>query len=258
MTYGLSNLFDEAEGENDGFSGWGYELTWRVRDPGAAAEAPGWPFTVLQRLAKWASDGGVLLAEGSRLTIGSPVTGYPHTDGPDTPLTGVLLATDPELGEIDSANGRVRFLQFVAVDADTLALAQEEGSAPVLERLRLKDPLMVTELERNRDSASSPGAHGNAWQRSAIRVGTFAGGSASDGRLGRRADLLSDISACHRVTWRPGSNSWRGCRQCCPASRAASRCLCGCERDDAPRDGRGRLPGWASEHPPQHGLRILV
>ena len=144
VTYGLSNLFDDDEGENDGFSGWGYELAWRVRDPGAEAQAPGWPFTVLQRLAKWASDGGVLLAEGSRLTIGTPVTGYPHTDGPDTPLTGVLVATDPELGEIDTANGRVRFLQFVAVDAETLAVAQEAGSTAVIERLRQADPLMVT------------------------------------------------------------------------------------------------------------------
>lgn len=143
VTYGLSNLFDDDERENDGLSGWGYELTWRVRDPGAEAEAPEWPFTILQRLAKWASDGGVLLAEGSRLTIG-PVTGYPHTDGPRTPLTVVLLATDPQLGEIDTANGRVRFLQLVAVDPDTLALAQEEGSAAVLDRLRREDPLMVT------------------------------------------------------------------------------------------------------------------
>jgi len=144
VTYGLSNLFDDDEGENDGFSGWGYELAWRVRDPGAEAQAPGWPFTVLQRLAKWASDGGVLLAEGSRLTIGTPVTGYPHTGGPDTPLTGVLVATDPELGEIDTANGRVRFLQFVAVDAETLAVAQEAGSTAVIDRLRQADPLMVT------------------------------------------------------------------------------------------------------------------
>lgn len=144
VTYGLSNLFDDDERENDGFSGWGYELTWRVGDPRAEADAPGWPFTVLQWLAKWASDGGVLLAEGRRLTIGGPVTGYPHTDGPDSPLTSILLATDPELGEIDTPNGRVRFLQFVAVDARALAGAQEEGSAAVIDRLRQEDPLMVT------------------------------------------------------------------------------------------------------------------
>lgn len=144
VTYGLSNLFDQDEGEKDGYSGWGYELTWRVRDSGAEGAAPTWPFRVLQRLAKSASDAGLLLAEGNRLTIGGPVTGYPHTDGPDTSLTAVLLATDPELGEIDTPNGRVRFLQLVAVDAEALAVAQEEGSAAVIERLRDVDLLMVT------------------------------------------------------------------------------------------------------------------
>ncbi|NCT90489.1 suppressor of fused domain protein [Cellulomonas sp. APG4] len=144
VTYGLSNLFDDDEGDNDGCSGWGYELTWRVRADGTEEQAPGWPFTVLQRLAKWSSDSRFLLEEGSQVTIGHPITGYPDTDGPDTPLTGVLLATDPQLGEIDTANGRVRFLQVVAVDADTLALAQGGGSQAVINRLLEQDPLLVT------------------------------------------------------------------------------------------------------------------
>jgi len=76
VTYGLSNLFDEDEGDNDGLSGWGYELTWRVRDQTSDQEAPGWPFTILQRLAKWAAEAPVLLEENTRLVINAPVTGY--------------------------------------------------------------------------------------------------------------------------------------------------------------------------------------
>jgi len=144
VTYGLSNLFDEDEGDNDGLSGWGYELTWRVRDQTSDQEAPGWPFTILQRLAKWAAEAPVLLEENTRLVINAPVTGYPHSGGPDTDLTGVLLATDPQLGQITTGNGRVRFLQFVAVNPSDLALAQEQGSAVVLDRLRQADPLLVS------------------------------------------------------------------------------------------------------------------
>ncbi|MCR6688094.1 suppressor of fused domain protein [Cellulomonas sp.] len=144
VTYGLSNLFDDDEGANDGFSGWGYELTWRVRESRADAEPPSWPFAVIQQVAKAASDGGILLAEGSRLAVGGPVTGHPHTGGPDTPLTGLLLTTDPELGEIDTVNGRVRFLQLVPVDAATMALAQETSPAAVIERMRQEDALTVT------------------------------------------------------------------------------------------------------------------
>ncbi|WP_028046068.1 suppressor of fused domain protein [Cellulomonas sp. URHE0023] len=105
VTYGLSNIFDDDEGENDGFSGWGYELTWRVRDLAGGEQPPGWPFTILQRLAKWAAEAPVLLEEGTRLRIGGPVTGFPHTDGPDTDLTGILLAADPQLGQISTVNG---------------------------------------------------------------------------------------------------------------------------------------------------------
>ena len=148
VTYGLSNIFDEDEGENDGFSGWGYELTWRVRDLTSDEQPPGWPFTILQRLAKWAAEAPLLLEEGTRLHIGGPVSGFPHPDGPDTGLTGVLLGIDPQLVEISTVNGRVTFLQFVAVDTADLALAKEEGSAAVLERLVRGDPLLVTVVGR--------------------------------------------------------------------------------------------------------------
>lgn len=144
VTYGLSNIFDEDEGDNDGFSGWGYELTWRVRDVTGGPEAPSWPFSILQRLAKWAEEAPLLLEEGTRLHIGGPVTGFPHTGGPDTDLTGILLATDPQLGRISTVNGAVAFLQLVGVDAADLTLAEEQGPAIVLERRRAADPLLVS------------------------------------------------------------------------------------------------------------------
>lgn len=144
VTYGLSNIFDEDDGDDDGFSGWGYELTWRVRDLAGGEQPPSWPFAILQRLAKWAAEAPFLLEEGTRLHVAGPVTCFPHTDGPDTNLTGVLLATDPQLGQISTVNGRVAFLQLVAVDAGDMALAQEHGSAAVLERLVRDDRLLVT------------------------------------------------------------------------------------------------------------------
>lgn len=143
VTYGLSNLFDDDEGDNDGFSGWGYELTWRVRDTSAGAEAPGWPYTVLQRVAKWASDAGVLLAEGSFFTIGSSITGHPHSGGPETPLTGVLLVSDPGLGEIDTPNGRVQFLQLVGIGPEALARLETDAAA-VIDQMRQEDTLLIT------------------------------------------------------------------------------------------------------------------
>ena len=108
VTYGLSNIFDEDEGDERRLQRLGLRADvararpgWRraaarlaVRHPPAARE-------VGSRRAP------LLLEEGTRLHIGGPVTGFPHTDGPDTNLTGILVATDPPLGQISTVNGRV-------------------------------------------------------------------------------------------------------------------------------------------------------
>lgn len=86
VTYGLSNIFDVEQGLNDGVSGWGYELTWRVHDQTSSDGPPRWPFLVPQRTAKWAADKGVLLDEHVRLALGAAVTGFPHSGGPSTPM----------------------------------------------------------------------------------------------------------------------------------------------------------------------------
>jgi hypothetical protein len=144
VTYGLSNIFDDDEGENNGLSGRGYELTWRVRDLSSGEEAPDWPFTILQRIAKWADGAPVLLEEASRLVLNAPVTGFPQTGGPDTALRGVLLAEDPQLRAIATTNGSVRFLQFVAVTDEDLEVAREGGAPATVDRLRRDDPMLVT------------------------------------------------------------------------------------------------------------------
>ncbi len=148
VTYGLSNVFDEGDGDNEGYSGWGCELTWRIRAEDGASEAPDWPFTVLQRIARWAQGESFVLMEGRRIAMGRPVTGYPDTGGPDTAQTSVLLVTDPELGEIDTPNGRVCFVQLVAVDDGAVADITAVGIDAVVDRLRAQDPLMVSVIGR--------------------------------------------------------------------------------------------------------------
>jgi hypothetical protein len=147
ITYGLSNLFDEDEGDNEGFSGWGYELTWRVRDASVDTDgAPEWPFTILQRVAKWASEKPLLLDPHVRMPLGQPVTGYPHTGGPDTPLTVIAIVEDPTLGVIQTPNGSVRFAQFVAVTQDDWTAMKDADTARVLGSLREANPMLITSV----------------------------------------------------------------------------------------------------------------
>ncbi|GAA4347215.1 suppressor of fused domain protein [Angustibacter luteus] len=147
VTYGLSNIFDDDEGDNEGLSGWGYELTWRVRDDSAEpGAAPAWPFTILQRIAQWASEKPLLLDPHVRLPLGGPVTGHPDTGGPDTPLTVIALVEDPTLRRISTPNGLVQFLQFVAVTEHDWKVMQDTDTQQVLDGMRAVDGLLITNV----------------------------------------------------------------------------------------------------------------
>ncbi len=70
---------------------------------------------MLNELANYVNTKGVLLEPGHRIDLGAPVTGHPHTpDGPPTGLTVFAFAVDPQLGSIETPNGRVTFLQVIA------------------------------------------------------------------------------------------------------------------------------------------------
>ena len=149
VTYGLSELYLPGPEDDPQFSGWGFELTLRVRRD-AEPEPPGWPFTMLDQLAKHVNTHGVLLEPGHRIDLAAPVTGHPHTpDGPPTDLTVFALALDPQLGSIDTPNGRVAFLQVVGVTADEKQQMLSTSTARVLDRLAATDPLLVTDPARS-------------------------------------------------------------------------------------------------------------
>ncbi|GGN88326.1 hypothetical protein GCM10010112_71720 [Actinoplanes lobatus] len=109
---------------------WGFELTLRVAR-GVEEQPPQWPFVLLDQVAAYVASLDGPVEDGQWINWGAPVTGFPHTDGPDTGLTVLILTEDPQLG-----GGR--FLQLVGVTA-----AEADGRVEVPE-----DPLMVTDPAR--------------------------------------------------------------------------------------------------------------
>jgi suppressor of fused protein SUFU len=91
VTYGLSERYEPDADADSEWSGRGFELTLRVLGD-VHAEPPAWPFTVLNKLANHINAAEAPVAPGHRLDLGQPITGYPHTDGPETGLT-VFAAT---------------------------------------------------------------------------------------------------------------------------------------------------------------------
>ena len=145
VTYGLSELFEPIPGADPEVSGWGFELTMRV--PRVDEEPPRWPFRMLDEIAQYVNDSRSLLAPGHRLDFRQPVTGHPGIeDAPATGLTVFAFAVDPELGEIDTPNGRVVFLQAVGVTAEEKGWMLASSTAGVL--ADRGDPLLLTDPSR--------------------------------------------------------------------------------------------------------------
>ncbi|MGC3862300.1 suppressor of fused domain protein [Micromonospora chersina] len=147
VTYGLSELYSPGAEDDPEWSGWGFELTLRVVR-GSEAQAPGWPFTVLNQLANFINTQGVLVEDGHRMDLRQPVTGHPHTDGPDTLLTVFAFTVDPELGTIDTPNGKVVFYQAVGVTAEEKSRMQQTSTREVLDQMAGSSPLLITDPAR--------------------------------------------------------------------------------------------------------------
>jgi hypothetical protein len=149
VTYGLSELYVARPEADLATSGWGFELTFRLVR-GDETSPPGWPFTMLNRLANLVNEGTLTVPPpGTRISIGEAITGHPNVpDAPPTDLATFAVAVDPQLGEIDTPNGRVAFLLLVGVNEAEYSRMVVSGTQQVLDILAADNPLLVTELSR--------------------------------------------------------------------------------------------------------------
>lgn len=143
VTYGLTELWLKAVDTDPQTSGWGFELTMRVPRTPEVADPPPWPFNLLEQVARFVREQGVLLGPGHRMDTRHPITGAEGTR-----LTALAFAPDPWLATIDTPNGRVEFLQAVGLTAGELARAKETSTDEVLAELSSGNPLLITDPRR--------------------------------------------------------------------------------------------------------------
>jgi hypothetical protein len=140
VTFGLTELFSK-DSDDPEVSGWGIELTMRL--PATEDQPPAWALRLLQQLGRYVFSTGRPFDHGHRMDPGGPITG-----APDTRLTAVAFATDPELGTINTPHGRVQFLTVVGITADELARMKATSTANMLAELAATSPLLVTDTDR--------------------------------------------------------------------------------------------------------------
>ncbi len=141
-TYGFSEL-DEKKSENPDLSGYGFELTMRVRCD-AEEDVPFWPAVVLQDIARHVFRTGNPLKIGDNMDFKGPLTKEVPTN-----LTGVIFVKDEAVDKISTPNGLVNIIQVVGVTADEFEIIKLwKGTEFVKRVLAERNPFLVTNIKR--------------------------------------------------------------------------------------------------------------
>jgi suppressor of fused len=142
VSYGLSELYAKESDDPD-VSGWGLELTFRLVRMPSDREAPVWPVSLMQNLARYIFESGNVLAVGDHLDLNGPIA----IDEP-TNIRAVAFAEDEQLGTIETPHGSLTFVQIVGLTIDEYEAAQDWDTSALLEVLRSSAPLLATDLSR--------------------------------------------------------------------------------------------------------------
>ena len=134
---GLSDLFaKESKGE---WSGFGYELTLRVKKQEGEAEPPFWPINLLFNLAR-------IPFTGKHLASGHTLKTGPLDIDSDSKTTALLVLRDPAFEVLETPHGKLEFLLLLGVEGSVREQVLERGFAPVLEELQRVNPQGLTTL----------------------------------------------------------------------------------------------------------------
>ena len=142
ITFGFSELY-EKKSKNAEESGWGFELSFRLKRANDEAEPPLWPVMTMQNLARYVFKSNSPFDDGHYIAWGRPITSHEETN-----LVAMVFRNDPVLGQIDTPNGKVKFLTAIGITEDEYELVEKEGAENLLPMMLAANPLAVTDIKR--------------------------------------------------------------------------------------------------------------
>lgn len=143
VTFGFSELYAKESNDPE-YSGYGFELTFRLSRTAEEQEPPAWALNLLQNMARYVFSSGNFFASGHHLDANGPIC-----LGADSKLTALAFTDDPELPAIDTPNGRVEFLQMVGITADELEAMTTWNTNAFLQAASEVLPYYITDLPRH-------------------------------------------------------------------------------------------------------------
>jgi len=150
MSFGLSDLYGDGRiykmNGSSCPSGFGFELTFRLKKEAEDTAPPTWPAAVMQSLAKY------VFSSDNTLCPGDHVSWHCSLDSSDSRIQHMLMTEDPQLGTVMTPFGSVTFVQIVGVCLEELQAAQQWNGPGLIDLMRNVDgaggPWLVTDMRR--------------------------------------------------------------------------------------------------------------
>ncbi len=134
VTYGMTELYEKEEG-NDGISGFGYEMTFKLKKDNYADEEGELKCIcgILQAIARITFNNSEIFQPFEFLYTGQTtgIDAYQKSN-----ITGFICVPDTSVNTIDTPNGRVAFLTFIGMtDAELKTLDTVQSVKDIYEKL---------------------------------------------------------------------------------------------------------------------------
>eukprot|EP00118_Oscarella_pearsei_P002416 m.10502 g.10502 ORF g.10502 m.10502 type:complete len:439 (+) comp22380_c0_seq2:111-1427(+) len=150
ISFGLSDLHGDGRVHevvgHDGPSGFGFELTLRLKREEGDSSPPTWPAELMQGLARY------VFSTGNTLCPGDHVSWHTPLDNGDSRIQHMLMAEDAQLAPVSSYSGITHFVQILGICQEELKAAQQWNGRGMLELLRKNaicgGPWLVTDMRR--------------------------------------------------------------------------------------------------------------
>lgn len=147
VTYGLSELFEKSS-DDPAVSGFGFELSFRLRAEPDEQEPPRWPLRLLQSLGHHVLSTRTGFDSGHAMNLGRSIV-QPGSDGPsECVLGGLVCLPDPVLGKVTTVNGTLLFLRLFGVTLDELAVFGELELGSLVACIAELEPAAITDPSR--------------------------------------------------------------------------------------------------------------
>lgn len=160
ISAGLSDLHGDGRvhevNRRDSSSGFGFELTFRLKKQVGETSPPSWPAELLQSLARYVFQTDNMLVSGDHVSWHLPLDQTPSAAGQyncnPSHIQHMLMVDDPRVPVITGPLGSIRFIQVVGICIEELQAAQHWNGIAVLDLLKQVPPAggpwLVTDMDR--------------------------------------------------------------------------------------------------------------